>query len=134
MSSIAQVFEHKFPSGLDQTIATLSVSLDDIVARLGMEPDSWEEDGLGPSRGVFIRLPSGRIALIRERAKAIKHLGVPGPQLVVDAADLVAFGVSSLLEEAVRALGLSESAVAWKADEDIRQSAAQILAAMRLRS
>lgn len=133
MSTIEQVFVQRFPSGLDQTIATLSVSLDDIVAGCDMEPDGWEEDGLGPSRGVFVRLPSGRIALIMERAHAIKHFGVLA-QVVVDGADLVAFGVSSLLEEAVRALGLSESAVVWKADESTRQSAAQILAAWPARS
>ena len=133
MGTIEQVFEHRFPSGLDQTIATLSVSLDDTAARLRMERKSWEEDGLGPSRGVFVRLPSARIALIVERAHATKHFGVLA-QVVVDGADLVTFGISSLLEEAVRALGVPESAVAWEADETTRQSAAQILAAWRTRS
>ena len=46
-STIEQVFEYKFPSGLDWTIV-VSVSLDDIAARFGMEPGSWVEDGLVP--------------------------------------------------------------------------------------
>jgi hypothetical protein len=128
MSSTAPVFEHKFPSGLGQTIAVLSVSFDDIAARFG-EPLSWDDDGLGPARGVVVRLPSGRIVLIKELAFAIKYQGAPGPQLVVDGAALVAFGVDGLLQEALRALGISESAVAWKADEITRQSAARLLAA-----
>lgn len=65
-----------------------------------------------------------------ELAHAIKYFGA-GPQLVVDGADVVTFGVSALVYEVVHALGLSESAVAWKQDENIRQSAAQSLAAIR---
>jgi hypothetical protein len=64
-----------------------------------MEPESWD-DGRGPARGVLIRLPSGRIALLKELAYAIKYHGWPGPELVVDGADLVGFGISSLIEEA----------------------------------
>jgi hypothetical protein len=75
----------------------------------------------------LIRLPSRRIALIKEHAHAIKQTGVRGPYLVVDGADVIGFGVSALVDEVVSALGLSESAVAWKAGEDIRQSVAQIL-------
>jgi len=98
------------------------------------EPESWEEDGLGPARGGLIRLPSGRIALLMELAHQIKHRVVPGPHVVIDGGDVVTFSVSALVDEVVHALGLSESAVAWKADEDIRQSAAQTLAAWRARS
>jgi hypothetical protein len=99
-----------------------------------MEPQSWDDDGLGPARGVLVRLPSGRIALIKELAFAIWYQGALGPQLVVDGADLVAFGVGSPLEEAIRGLGISESEVAWKADEITRKSAAMILVAWRARS
>jgi hypothetical protein len=130
MTTIEQVFEHKW---LDWPTASLSVSLDDIAARFGLEPDSWNEDGLGPSQRVFIRLPSGRIALIRERAHLVKHYGA-GPDFAVDVADVVTFGVSRLIDEVLSALGLSESAVAWNADENTRQSAAPILTAWRARS
>jgi hypothetical protein len=126
MSAIAQVFEHRFPSGLDLPIAVLSIRLDDIATRLGMEPVSWEEPGLGPTRGVCIRLPSGRIVLILEHAYAIKY-GAPGAQLVADGDDVVSLGVSALVDEILLALGLSDNAVAWKGGEDTRQSAARIL-------
>ena len=126
MSAIEKVFGHRFANGT-WDIAALTVSLDDIVTRFSMEPESWVEGGLGPARGVLIRLPSGRVVLIRELEHAIKHLGVPGPDLVVDGADVVSFGVSALVDEVISALGLSQNAVAWKASEDIRQRVAQML-------
>jgi hypothetical protein len=123
MSTIGQVPPtYRFPSGLSRPIAVLTVSLDDIAARFGMELVSWFEDGLGPARGVAIRLASGRIVVIKEFEHAIKHFGRPGPELFVDGADIVSLGVSALVDEVVSALGLSQSAVAWKASEDIRQS------------
>lgn len=127
MSTIEKIFGHRFPSGSAWPIAVLTVNLDDILARFRMGPENWVEDGLGPARGVVIRLPSGRVVLIRELEHAINHLGASGPDLSVDGADVVSAGVSALVGEVVSALGLSESAVAWKASEDIRQSVAQTL-------
>jgi hypothetical protein len=39
------------------------------------------------------------------------------------------FGVSAMVDEVVHVLGLSESVVAWKANEDVRQSITQVLEA-----
>jgi hypothetical protein len=39
------------------------------------------------------------------------------------------FGVSVMVDEVVHVLGLSESVVAWKANEDVRQSITQVLEA-----
>jgi hypothetical protein len=123
MGMIEQVSpKYRWPSGLSMPIAVLTVRLDDIATRFGMELVSWFEGGLGPARGVAICLPSGRIVLIKELEQAIKHLGVPGPHLLADGADIVSFGVSALVDEVISALGLSRSAVAWEASEDIRQS------------
>jgi hypothetical protein len=88
---------------------------------------------LVPHEAYFIPLPSGRITVIRERAHPVKHYGA-GPDLAVDVADVVTFGVSPLIDEVLSALGLSESAVAWKGDENTCQSAAQVLTAWRARS
>jgi hypothetical protein len=123
MGTIEQVSpEYRWPSGLSLPIAVLTVSLDEIATRFDLELVSWFEDGLGPARGVAIRLPSGRIVLIKELEHAIKHFGDPGPHLLTDGADIVGFGVSALVDEVISALRLSESAVAWRASEDIRQT------------
>jgi hypothetical protein len=79
MSTIEKVFGHRFR--LLWPIAVLTGSLDDILTRFRMEPESWVEDGLGPARGIVIRLPSGRVVLIRELEYAPKHLGLSGPDL-----------------------------------------------------
>jgi hypothetical protein len=92
-----------------------------------MEPESWFEDGLGPARGVVIRLPSERVVLIQEFEYASKHFGASELNLEVDGADVVSFGVSALVDEVISALGLSQNAVAWKASEDSRQSVGRIL-------
>lgn len=135
MNTVEQIIEPvRFPSGMPWTIAVLTIRLDESAARFNMEPASWDDDGLGPTRGLLIRLPSGRIVLIQEQEYAIKHQGIPGFELVVDGGDMVSLGVDALLDEVLHAFGLSESAVYWKADEDSRQSAAQILAAWRGRS
>jgi hypothetical protein len=57
-----QVFKHRRPSGLELPIAVMTFRLDAIVTRFSMEPLSWDEDGLGPTRGAGVRLPSGRFA------------------------------------------------------------------------
>jgi hypothetical protein len=133
MTQITQILEHRFPSGADWDIAGLSVSLDDLAARLGIELQGWDEDGLGAARGTFIRLPSGRIVLIRELAHVAKHLGWRGTDIVADAGDLVALGVGPLIDEVVSVFGLSDGVIAWAAGEDARRSAAEVLQAWRVR-
>jgi len=96
-----QVFEHRWPGGLDLPIAVMTVRLDDIATRFGAEPQNWDE-------------------------LAIK--GAPGSQLVVDGGDAVSFGIDALVDEVLRAFGLSRNAVAWKAGGDAHQFAARAVA------
>jgi hypothetical protein len=126
MRPIIQVLEHFFPSGLDWEIADLSTSLDDLAAEFGLELQSRDEDGLGPARGAFVRLPSGRVVLIRVLAHAAKHFGC-GIGVVADGGDVVALGVCALIDEVISAFGLSDGVVAWAADEESRRKAAEIL-------
>jgi hypothetical protein len=113
------------------TIARLSVSLDDLATRLAIDLQSWEEDGLGPARGAFIGLPSGRVVLIRELAHAAKHLGWRGTDVVADAGDFVALGVALLIDEVVSAFGLSDGVIAWTVGKEQRRKAAESLQAWR---
>src|SRR5262245_13661908 len=113
MDRIAQIFDHKFPSGFDLPIAVISTSLDEIASRFELKPESWDEAGLGPARGVFIGLPSGKVVLILELEHAIKRLGACGPQVLADGADVAVIGVGALLDEMVHALDLPDDAVAW---------------------
>ena len=63
MNGIAQVFEYRFPTeGL--AIARINICFDDLISRLGLTPESWEEPGLGPARGAVMRLNSGRMIAI----------------------------------------------------------------------
>ena len=133
MKQIMQILEHRFPSGGDWDLAGLSVSLDDLATRLGIDLQGWDEDGLGPARGAFIRLPSDRVVLIRELAHAAKHLGWRGTDVVADAGDLVVVGVGPLIDEVVSAFELSDGVIAWAAGEGDRQKAAEILEAWRAR-
>lgn len=133
MKQITQIVEHRYPSGGEWAIAGLSVSLDDLAAQLGLDLQSWDDDGLGPARGAFIRLPSGRVVLVQELAHAAKHLGWRGTDVIADAGDVVTLGVRPLIDEVVSACGLSKEAIGWAAGEEARRSAAEILEAWRAR-
>jgi hypothetical protein len=65
MGKICQVFEYRFPSGLECAIASISMPVDDAASRHEMRLETWEEDGLGPAQGFFVRLPSGRVVLLQ---------------------------------------------------------------------
>src|SRR5271170_5584423 len=123
MNGVSQVFECRFSSeGL--TIARINICFDDLISRLGLKPESWEEPGLGAARGAMICLPSGRTIAIQELEHLRKDMNVLGPDIIADAGDVFAWGVGPLVDEAVAAFGLPKSAVAWSAGDDLRQVAA----------
>ena len=112
--SLCQLTNYRWPSGSDEPIAILAVSLETIERRFGLASEEWVEDGLGPARGVWCRLPSGRvISLVEFEHCANTHY--PGPNLSADSHELYEIGGARLLEEALEALGLGEADVAWKA-------------------
>jgi hypothetical protein len=97
-------------------LASLGLRVDELATRLNLPVHAWYEDGLGPARGVGCRLPSGRLFLLEELQLAVRHQGSRGPTLYVDAADLTAGGVESLLEEILQALQLSRADLTWIMD------------------
>jgi hypothetical protein len=129
MNVISQVSEYRFTSP-DLPIISLRVRIAEIAERFGLTVETWEEDGLGPACGMFLKFPSGRVMLLRELEHAVEHLGQKGPTVYVGASEVAAVGVEPLVTEVQESLGLKNDAVAWVASNDIRGAAAQILARM----
>lgn len=109
-------------------LAGLAVRVDDLAARLGVPVLAWDEDGLGPARGICCRVPSGRVYFLEELELAVMHQGARGPTVYVDAADLGAFGVGPLVAEVLAALGLSRSDLTGEAGPDETRYAAELVA------
>jgi hypothetical protein len=118
--------ENRWPT-VEIPLASLGLRVDELATRLNLPIHTWYEDGLGPARGVGCRLPSGRLFLLEELQLAVEHRGSRGPTLFVDAADLTARGVGSLLEEILQALHLSRSDVTWILDRAGEEEAARWL-------
>lgn len=126
MNELAQVFEYCFPTeGL--AVARIGIGFDDLISRLGLALETWDEPGLGTARGATIRLPSGRIIALQELEHLRKSINVLGSDIIADAGDVLAVGGEPLINEAITAFGLSKNMLAWSAGEDLRQIAANIV-------
>jgi hypothetical protein len=55
---------------------------------------------------MFIRLPSGRVVLLRELEHFLKYDSNPALDLIVDDGDIRSLGVETLVDEIVTALGI----------------------------
>ena len=62
MTNVVQDYDYRFPHA-DYAILRFQVRISEIARSLGFEIESWEEDGLGPARGMLLRLPTGRVVL-----------------------------------------------------------------------
>jgi hypothetical protein len=127
---ISQISEYRFTSP-EMPILSVSMPLAEIADRFGFTMEAWEEDGLGPACGVFVRFPSERVMFLRELKHAIAHLGAVGPTVWVDASQIAAFGVEPLVTEFLESFGLQRYALSWVASDDSRGVAAQVLAKMK---
>lgn len=110
--SPSQVWDHRWPSGTDEQIAILAVSVDTVARRFGFTAETWDEDGLGPARGFACTLPSGRVISLVEFSHR-PGTARRGPNLNVDSLELQQMGGAVLLREALDALGLVEAEVDW---------------------
>ena len=102
-------------------LASLSVRVDNLAARLGIEAHAWQVDGLGPARGFGGRLPSGRVILVEEL-----EYGRPYPAVWVDAAELSTFGPDALVAEVCRELGLTPPEIVRVAGNTERLAATEL--------
>jgi hypothetical protein len=110
---VRQIWTRMWPSGAYQPIAILHTRLDALAAEHGLQPEAWDEDGLGSARGAGCRLASGRIILLRELA-GLRGTPFPGAEVRVDAGEHERLGTPRLMGEVLAALGLSPADVAWQ--------------------
>lgn len=128
---IQQVREYRWPSGAEQQIATLAIPLDQLAAQAGLTLDHWEEDGLGPARGAWCRLPSGRVVQLHDLEHMRMHRQTDDSTVSADLADIATLGSAELIREVLHAFGLDSTAVAWRQDESADRWAADVLSARR---
>lgn len=110
--TLSQVWNYRWPSGTDEQIAILSIPVDTLARQFGLSAEEWVEDGLGPARGFWCKLPSGLVISLVE----FEHLAnspYSGPDLSVDSYAFQQMGSAPLLYDALKALGLTEADVIW---------------------
>jgi hypothetical protein len=122
MTNVVQVYDYRFPNAYFP-IMRFQVRLSEIARSLGFEIESWEEDGLGPARGMLLRLPTGRVVLFRELQHAIDHYREMGPYVHIDAGAIAEFGVEPLISEVLTSLDLPQQMVDWRASSEQQQTA-----------
>ena len=122
MTNVVQVYDYRF-STTDWPIMRFQVRVSEIAQSLGFEVESWQEDGLGQAYGMLLKLPTGRVVLLRELQHGIDHFGEKGPHVCVDAAVVAEFGVEHLIDEVLTSLGLSEQTVDWRGSSETQKSA-----------
>jgi hypothetical protein len=114
-------------------IASMSMRLEVLAARHHLAIRRWLEDGLGPAAGVGVRLESGRVFLLEEFELAVRHHGVLGPYVWVDATEVATHGVEPLVEEFLDAFELDHSSLAHvdESTPSAREMAVELVARMR---
>ena len=104
--------------GLTAYVATFACRVDAIAQPHGWPVDTWQEDGLGPQRGLFLQLPSGVAMELSEDEHAMTHLGVQGATCSVPREVFRARGSEDLLREILPALGIDAALVAHRSSEE----------------
>jgi hypothetical protein len=110
--TLSQLWNYRWPSGTDEQIAILAVPVETIERRFELSAEEWIEDGLGPARGFWCMLPSGRVISLVEFAHRAET-AYPGPNLSVDSHEFHRIGGARLLKDALEGLGLTEADVVW---------------------
>ena len=127
MNDLQNLTSYTFPTA-ECGLASLTIRVDDLADRFGFPVLEWQEDGLGPTRGFAFRLSSGRVFVLIEHLLSIKHSYSRGPNVLVDATELAALGVETLLAEFLKATGLSRADVAQVADRSSEMEAEELAA------
>jgi hypothetical protein len=123
--SVIALPDFSFPT-IEFALMHLREPLDSLARSLGFVVQAWDEESLGAVRGAFLRLPSGRVLLLRESLHEKEVHGAIGPMVLVDADTLGAVGPKSLILEVLDALGLHAAQTAWQQQPGIQERAARI--------
>jgi len=113
---IVQLRDFTFPSGLDWSLATITCRVPDLAARLGVEVEFWEEDGLGTARG-FALGPSASPLLVSEQLHSLDIHPLYATVITIDGGEAAAMGHAALLDRALAMLGLERDMVTWVPDD-----------------
>jgi hypothetical protein len=127
MKDIERIFDYRFPNAA-WPVAVLGVRLGEIAKRLSVEVESWSEDGLGKVNALVL-FPSSRVVVLHEYEHLVQGSGLKGggPEVSFDVADVVEFGIKSLVDEVLEVLGLTYDFVVWIGPEAARDRAAELL-------
>jgi len=109
-------------------LCTIHTSIFELSERLQIPLESWEEPGMGEAHGFGCRLASGAIVVLVELDHARKHFGC-GPDIYVEASELVDRGIEVVLNETLAGLALSRESVTWLQNEEGRQAAKLVVQA-----
>lgn len=115
---VEKISDYRFTSP-DVPIVELRVRVATIADQFGLTLDHWDEDGLGPACGMFIRLSSGVIVLLTELEHAIRHHGAAGPIVHAGASEVVEFGIEPLVSETLESLKLGRDTIGWMAPKEV---------------
>ena len=110
-------------------LAALGVRVEVLAERLDTTVYAWHVDGLGEASGFGGRMPGISLFLLEELEQEIKG-GATGPTLYADAGDIATKGVEPLLDEILSGLGLTREDVVGVANAELRQHAAERVAAV----
>ncbi len=124
--TVEPILSHRWPID-GYPLAQINIRVDELGSRLGMDVKAWDVDGLGPARGFGFRLSSGRVYLLQELEHSVRYHGFCGPTLLVDAGDLAANGSEQLVDEVVKATGLSRSDITNIANAESMKFAAELV-------
>ena len=125
MSHPIQIFEFERPGGL-LPLAQITADIEEVAQRFDIQLTHWDEEGLGPARGAFVRSEKLRVFRLRELIHVREHLG---GKFGVDACanDLAFLGSAELVNDLLNLLGIDISLVDWTAGEEGKRLALDVL-------
>lgn len=109
ISKISTLAEHQWPSGMPSAVAVLRGDIAQITLRYGW-PYFDDVDGLGSIRQVYLRMPTGRVIVLRQH----REDNAAHTEVYTDSND----NLVAALAELSHALGLNQADCEWTHAED----------------
>jgi len=118
--------ERKWPSGVEWAVAELAIPVAALAEQLAVPLETWEEDGLGASAGVWLALAEGHPVLLLERLAARAGCTT----VWMDAGQASRAVPAAVIRAVLAATELSVERVSWRPEDDAawRQEGATLAA------